>query len=144
MHYQYSFTVDQSSIDKNGHVNNVEYVRWMQGAATRHATATGALAKLAEYGATWVAREHRITYLKPAFLGETIGVQTWIQNFRRVRSCRKYRFVRPSDNTVLAYGETDWIFVSIKSGKPMAIPQDIQSLFTLVPDGDVIPTTGWD
>ncbi len=34
MHYQYRFDVDQSSIDENGHVNNVEYVRWMQETAT--------------------------------------------------------------------------------------------------------------
>ena len=143
-HHQYTFEVPTSAIDENGHVNNVEYVRWMQEAATAHATATGAIAKLVEFGATWVVRDHRITYLKPAMEGELIGVQTWIENYRRVRSCRKYRFIRLSDMAVLAHGETDWIFVNIATGKPMAIPESIQTLFTLVPDETSVPTTAWD
>jgi len=116
----------------------------MQDAATAHATSVGSIAKLVPYKATWVVRDHRITYLKPAQEGELIGVQTWIENYRRVRSCRKYRFVRLSDHAILARGETDWIFVSTETGKPMAIPQEIQSLFTLVPDDATVPSTDWD
>ncbi len=125
-------------------MNNVEYIRWMQETATAHATHVGAAAKLAALGATWFVREHRITYLKPSHEGELIGVQTWIANYRRVRSCRKYRFVRLSDYAVLAQGETDWIFVNIETGKPMTIPEDLQSLFSLVPDETIIPVSEWE
>ena len=53
MHYQYSFEVEPASIDENGHVNNVEYVRWMQEAATAHATGMGSMAALEALDATW-------------------------------------------------------------------------------------------
>lgn len=143
MHYQYSFEVEPASIDENGHVNNVEYVRWMQEAATAHATAMGSIAALEDLDATWVVREHDIKYFKPAFLGDRIGVQTWVESFRKVRSVRRYRFLNLADNSVLAEGATNWIFVSTKTGKPMTVPPQVQELFTLVPDSSAIPKDAW-
>ncbi len=143
MHYQYTFEVGPDAIDENGHVNNVEYVRWMQEAATRHAEAMGSLAALADLDATWVVREHDIKYFQPAFAGDRIGVQTWIENFRKVRSLRRYRFVKLDGYVVLAEGATHWIFVSTKTGKPMTVPPHIQELFTIVPDPAAIPTDTW-
>ena len=34
-------TIGADSIDLNGHVNNQEYVRWMQDVATAHSSAQG-------------------------------------------------------------------------------------------------------
>lgn len=144
MHFQYSFAVDPASIDENGHVNNVEYVRWMQEAATRHAEAMGSLAALENLDATWVVREHDIKYFKPAFAGDIIGVQTWVENFRKVRSLRRYRFLNVADNSTLAEGATHWIFVNTVTGKPMTVPPQIQQLFTLVPDSKSVPRDQWD
>lgn len=141
-HFQYSFVVAKASIDENAHVNNVEYVRWMQEAATRHATSFGLLELMAKDGTTWVAREHRIKYLQPAFEGETIGVQTWVANFRKVRSTRRYRFVRLPDLTVLAEGETDWIYVDVKTGKPRAAPKSVQEMFDTIKT-ETIPVRTW-
>lgn len=143
MYYQYSFAVEPASIDENGHVNNVEYVRWMQEAATCHAEAMGSMAALDALDATWVVREHDIKYFKPAFEGDRIGVQTWVENFRKVRSVRRYRFLSLADYSVLAEGTTNWIFVSTKTGKPMTVPPHVQTLFTLVPDSSVIPKDVW-
>ena len=75
--------------------------------------------------ATWVVREHRIEYFLPAFAGEEIQIKTWIENIRRVRSLRKYEFVRKLDSKVLVRGETDWVFVDIKTGRPRAIPDEV-------------------
>ena len=143
MHYQYSFTVQPHSIDENGHVNNVEYVRWMQEAATRHADTLGSIAALARYDATWVVREHDIKYLRPAFLGDTIGVQTWVESLRKVRSLRRYRFLNLATQEVLAEGSTHWIFVNASTGKPMTVPADIQALFTLVDSPAQVPLNEW-
>ena len=61
--YEYEFEVNASAIDGNGHVNNVEFVRWMQDAAVAHADARGLTAATREAGATWVVRSHRIDSL---------------------------------------------------------------------------------
>jgi len=92
--------VPQDSIDENGHVNNVVYVQWMQDIAVEHYASLGGIEAQGSDG-TWVVREHRIEYLLPAFAGEEIEIRTWVENLRRVRSLRKYEFVRKSSGKVL-------------------------------------------
>ena len=133
--HAYEIEVDASAIDPNGHVNNVEFVRWMQKAAVRHADERGCTAATAAAGATWVARSHHIEYLRPAFAGDRVRVQTWVADFRRAFSLRKYRFTRVSDGTPLARGETDWVFVDARTGRPRSIPDPIKAMFVLPPEG---------
>ena len=133
--YRSEFTVPDTAIDRNGHVSNVAYVQWMQDIAVRHFAATGGVDAMYDAGGTWVARSHHIEYLSPAFAGDRVEATTWVVNLRRVRSLRRYEFRRVSDGKILAKGETDWVFVSVESGRPSSIPEAIKQAFTLVPDG---------
>ena len=128
--YAKAFIVPGSAIDENGHVNNVLYVQWMQDVAVEHYSSIGGVAAQGP-DATWVVREHKIEYLLPAFAGEEIEIKTWVENVRRVRSLRKYEFVRKADGKVLVRGETDWVFVDLKTGIPRAIPEKVSKVFTL-------------
>jgi acyl-CoA thioester hydrolase len=76
-----------------------------------------------------VIRTHRIEYLNPAFAGDALTVLTWVANFRKVRSLRRYKFIRAADKTILAQGETDWVFVDAGTGRPRAIPDEIKNAF---------------
>ncbi len=131
--YQHSFIVPKEAIDNNGHVNNVEYLRWMQQAAELHSQVEGCTDASANLGATWVARSHRIEYFKPALLGEKIAVLTWVSNWRRARTLRKYKFIHLAFGSILTEGETEWIFVDAKTGRPRSIPEKISGLFELLP-----------
>ena len=129
-------TIPETALDANGHVNNVAYLQWMQEIAQEHYEFIGGTAFTMNIGATWVVREHRIEYLLPAFSGEVIEAQTWVENIRRVRSLRKYRFVRSSDGQLLVQGETDWVFINAGSGKPCRIPDDLRKIFRAIDDYD--------
>jgi acyl-CoA thioester hydrolase len=131
--FRYELNVSDDTIDENGHVNNVEYLRWMLDAAVMHSGILGCTAAIKEIGATWVVRTHHITYLLPAFAGEKIVVLTWVSNLRRVLSLRKYKVVRMADKAVLAEGETDWVFVHAETGKLRFMPKDIMALFEVLP-----------
>ncbi len=126
--YSKTITVPKEVIDGNGHVNNVVYVQWMQDIAVEHYASIGGI-KAQGPDATWVIREHKIEYFLPAFEGEEIEVRTWVENIRRVRSLRKYEFVRKSDNKVLVEGETDWVFVDVKTGRPQPVPPEVIETF---------------
>ena len=128
--YIRSFTIPAEAIDENGHVNNVAYVQWMQDIAVEHYAAIGGIAAQGN-DATWFIREHRIEYFLPAFAGEEIEIKTWVENVRRVRSLRKYEFVRKSDGKILVKGETDWVFVDAKTGAPRAIPEEVSRVFAM-------------
>jgi acyl-CoA thioester hydrolase len=132
--FLHEFIIPKNTVDENGHVNNVNYVQWMQDAAVRHYEAMGGRQITIDLGATWVVRSHTVEYLRPAFAGEHIKVLTWVANMRRVRSLRRYQFVRMEDEQLLVHGETDWVFVNISDGSPRAIPPEVATLFTLLPD----------
>ena len=127
------FIVPDSAIDGNGHVNNVAFVQWMQDAATRHFALGGCVEAMRAAGGTWVARSHHIEYLRPAFPGERLQILTWVADFSRVRTLRRYQFRRASDAQLLVRGETDWVFVNAQSGKPCSIPEAIRQAFVVIP-----------
>jgi acyl-CoA thioester hydrolase len=126
--YSKTFVISPSAIDENGHVNNVAYVQWMQDIAVKHYSSIGGIEAQGS-DVTWVVREHKIEYLLPAFAGEEIEIKTWVENIRRVRSLRKYEFVRKADGKTLVRGETDWVFVDTKNGMPRAVPEEVSKVF---------------
>lgn len=126
--YLKTITIPKSAIDENGHVNNVTYVQWMQDIAVEHYASIGGVAAQGP-DSTWVVREHKIEYFLPAFENEEIEIKTWVEDIRRVRSLRKYEFTRKNDGKVLVKGETDWVFVDAKTGRPLAIPKEVEDIF---------------
>jgi len=126
--YTKTINIPQSSIDENGHVNNVAYAQWMQDIAVEHYSSIGGIEAQGP-DVTWVVREHKIEYLLPAFAGEEIEIRTWVENIRRVRSLRKYEFVRKADGKTLVRGETDWVFMDVKTGSPRAVPDAVIKVF---------------
>jgi acyl-CoA thioester hydrolase len=132
--YRYDFIVPEDALDENGHVNNLVYLRWILDAAGLHVVSQGSMQATQACGATWIVRSHRIEYLRPAFAGEHISVWTWVANFRRVQSLRKYKVFRLEDKALLAEGETDWVFVDAQNGKMRSIPQEVQATFTILPE----------
>jgi acyl-CoA thioester hydrolase len=128
--YSKQITIPDSAIDENGHVNNVAYVQWMQDIAVEHYSSIGGVAAQGA-DSTWVVREHKIEYFLPAFAGQEIESKTWVENVRRVRSLRKYEFTRKADGKILVKGETDWVFVDSKTGRPREIPIEVLNVFKL-------------
>ena len=132
--FRTAFMVPPEAIDRNGHVNNVVYVQWMQDLAVAHWNSVGGEAVNEELGCTWVARSHHIEYLRPAYEGDEIEALTWVANIGRVRSLRKYAFRRLKDGRLIARGETDWVFVSAEDGRPAAIPKAIHGILPVSAD----------
>jgi acyl-CoA thioester hydrolase len=114
--YRRKITVGPGALDQNGHVNNVQYVKWMQEIAVEHYERIGGVTPTLAKGATWVVRSHQIEYFQPAYLGDEIEVRTWVVNIRRVRSLRRYEFTRTRD---------------LNTGRPLVIPKEVAQVFTL-------------
>lgn len=130
-----ALSVPDAAIDANGHVNNLEYLRWMQEAATGHSDACGwTLARYVETGTSWVVRSHAIEYLRPAFAGERLTVLTWVGGFAEQESPRHYLFWRDRDRKVLARARTLWVFVDAATGRARAIPEEVRVSFEVVAD----------
>jgi acyl-CoA thioester hydrolase len=132
--YEHRLTVPAEAIDGQGHVNNLEYIRWMQDAAVAHSQAQGWPASRYErLGGGWVVRTHRVEYLQAAFAGDQVVIYTWVADFRKIRSLRKYKMIRQADEIVLATAETDWAFIGLEHRVPRRIPSELAEAFEVVP-----------
>ncbi|GAB1471363.1 acyl-CoA thioesterase [Chloroflexota bacterium] len=127
--YSKIITIPAAAIDENGHVNNVVYVQWMQDIAVEHYASIGGIEAQGP-DSTWVIRKHSVEYFLPGFKGEEVEVRTWVEDLRKVRSLRMYEFVRKSDGKILVKGETDWVFIDVETGRPKAIPVEVENVFT--------------
>jgi len=128
-YYNHQHIVSAEEIDDLNHAGNYHYIKWMQYASIAHSTANGwAPKRYVDLGAGWVARTHRITYLKPAYEREPITVKTWIANMRGAISLRCYEIFN-ANGEMLASAETDWAFVNYAREKPTRIPVEVSSCF---------------
>lgn len=128
--FQYEFKIPSSAIDVNGHVNNVMYVQWMQDAAVAHSSSVGdTVERQVKDGVMWVARTHHIDYLRQAFEGDEITVETWTEGFKKTSSIREYRFFRKNDGILIAKANTFWVYLDRESFRPKAIEENIASRY---------------
>jgi len=128
------FRVRHYECDAYGHVNNTNYLRYMQEAAFDASAAAGYdLARYAALGQHWLVRETEIEYLAPLRYGDSVRVTTCVEDFHRVRSRRAYTLERVSDGAVVARGATEWVYISNQTGQPARIPPEMVAAF--LPEG---------
>jgi acyl-CoA thioester hydrolase len=125
-----TFRVRYYECDAYGHVNNANYLRYMQEAAFDASAAAGYdLARYAAIGRHWLIRETDIEYIHPLRYGDTVHVKTWVMDFRRVRSRRAYEFRRDGTNELVARASTDWAYLNDATGRPVSIPSEMMAAF---------------
>jgi acyl-CoA thioester hydrolase len=126
--------VEANAIDIHGHVNNQEYLRWMEEIAIEHSSAQGwPMERYLKSGISWYVRSHFIEYLRPALLDEEISVFTWIAGMGERESRRCTLFLRNgSRHKILSRAETHWTFVDVQRGRAIPIPEEVRSAFEIV------------
>ncbi|WP_419868010.1 acyl-CoA thioesterase [Chryseobacterium sp. CT-SW4] len=97
--------VTEDHIDQNNHVNNVQYVHWVEEAAAEH---WDALKDQTEYiNDFWMLLDHHIQYKKQAYLNDIITVKTYPLPPEGVKQPRKVEFYR--DEELLVDSSTLWL-----------------------------------
>jgi len=129
-----TFRIRSYECDAYGHVNNVNYLRYMQEAAFDASASRGYdQNRYAQINRLFLIRGTEIEYLRPLLYGDSVAVTTWVVDFRRVRSQRAYEFRRAADNELVARAVTDWVFLDRTNLRPVSIPDDL--IQTFMPDG---------
>ena len=128
--FELHYEVVKTDIDANNHVNNLEYLRWTLRAAHAHSKFVGwSSDRFREYGAGFIVRSHNIKYRLPALLGDQVTIKTWVKEFNKVSSIRKYQIIRSSDGRRLADAETNWVFVDHETTGLTPIPDEVREAF---------------
>lgn len=133
IHHQ-TFKVRYYECDAYGHLNNTNYLRWMQEAAFGASTAVGySIKKYDEIGHLWLVRETDIEYITPVAYEDEVEIKTWVMDLRRSRSRRAYEFTNKRTSQLAARASTDWVYLNAETLRPAMIPEEMQRAF--VPEG---------
>ncbi len=125
--FEHHFTVPESAIDDMDHVNNVVYLQWVQDIAKKHWESKTDDAIRNTY--VWVVLNHFIEYHSPAFENDKITIQTWIDNYRGVKSERHTKIINTTTQKVLVSAKTSWCLLYKETLRPARITNEISNLF---------------
>lgn len=117
--YTLSLRVPDADIDRQGHVNNVAFVRYVQDAAVAHWT-SAAPAEV-QAAVTWVVRRHEIEYLRPAFAGEELVLRTWVGEPSGATWERFTEVLRAGEEKPLVTARTVWVLLDATTGRPRRV-----------------------
>ncbi len=122
--YTRTFRVRYYECDAYGHLNSVNYLRYMQETAFDASADAGYdQQRYASMNRYWLIRETIIEYLQPLYYNQEVQVKTWIGDFRRVSSRRAYEFRTADSGLLCARAFTDWVFLDATTQQPTGIPE---------------------
>ena len=124
----YSMTTEVllEHIDALGHVNNVQYLHWVQDAAHNHWEAL--IQNIDKPLGVWVVRSHSITYKQAALEGDKLTLKTYVKQSRGVLSERIVEIFN-AEQKLLAVCSTQWCYINPINQKPEMIPNTVLELF---------------
>ncbi|MFN2137353.1 MAG: acyl-[acyl-carrier-protein] thioesterase [Candidatus Promineifilaceae bacterium] len=136
--YERPFRVRHMECDAYGHVNHAHYLRYMQEAALDASAAVGYdIARYEALGTLWLLRQTAIRYERPLRYGDTVIVKTWVADFRRATSRRRYELRLAGSDQIVAQAYSDWVYLDSESLRPRRVPPEMASAFA--PDGKLEP-----
>jgi acyl-CoA thioester hydrolase len=102
-----TFQVRQYECDALGHLNNANYLRYMQESTLDALASVGCdLARLLALGCAWRSRNIYIEYLRPLEFGDVVRVNTW--------------------NEAFAVAQMEFIIVDVTNDQEVPIPIEIR------------------
>ncbi|TVZ59461.1 acyl-CoA thioester hydrolase [Flavobacteriaceae bacterium MAR_2010_105] len=119
--------VTKNHLDAIHHVNNVQYVQWVQDVAEKHWNSKATPEILNSY--FWVLLSHHIQYKGQAVLDDVLTLKTFVTKSEGVTSTRTVEIYNYASGKLLTTSETNWCLMSRATLKPSRITQEIIDLF---------------
>ncbi|MGB1448390.1 MAG: acyl-CoA thioesterase [Flavobacteriaceae bacterium] len=125
--FEQTLTVEKDHLDELQHVNNVQYLQWVQEIAGAH---WQDLIKdnPSEFG-LWVVRSHHIEYKRQAKLGDRLRIVTHVEVTKGFQSERRVRFFLADSDQLVAQCSTQWCYLDPHSHKLLRIPEEVLAVF---------------
>jgi len=123
--FDHAVDIVPDDIDFMGHVNNANYLRWVQQAVVAHWNAVAPPSAVAAH--LWVALTHTITYRRPAFLDDKLVANVVVEQVKGARAF--YRTLIKRGETVLAEVKSTWCCLDAATSRPARLAPDIIQRF---------------
>jgi acyl-CoA thioester hydrolase len=127
--YTARIRVRHHELDCFGRVHPAVYLRYLALTAVDASADAGFDARwYAGAGGLWLVRRSTVSILQPTVADEELEIRTWVEDFRRVRSHRRYE-MRDETGALRLEARTDWVYVDAASGRPRRVPSEIEAAF---------------
>jgi YbgC/YbaW family acyl-CoA thioester hydrolase len=121
--------VRHNELDAFGRVYAAAYLRYLGQLAIDASTDAGFGSRwYDDAGLMWLVRRTSFEIAQPVGRDTVLDLSTWVEDFRRVRSYRRYE-ARAADGGVVATALTDWVLVDQTTGKPRRVPAEVEEAF---------------
>lgn len=118
--FEKQIMVTEEYIDGNNHVNNVQYVKWVEEIAGEHWDSVKD--KLGFPNDIWMLLDHHIQYKKQVYLGDIITVKTYPKAPEGIRQPRKVEFY--CQDQLVVDSLTLWVFIDKETQKIKRLDND--------------------
>lgn len=125
--FEKTLVVEKKHLDKQQHVNNVQYVQWVQEVAEDHWESKATEEQKQDY--IWVVVRHEIDYKKEAFLGDEVLLHTYVSDTTHVTSLRHVIIKNAKTGKLLAQAKTTWCLLDAKTKRPVKISEELKKIF---------------
>ena len=125
--HQYNLQVNKEHLDELDHVNNVQYLHWVQEISGAHWKSL--IEKDSCFYGIWVVRSHKIDYKRPAKLYDWLTLKTHVASTEGFLSQRIVKIYLKDTTTLVAQCTTQWCYLNAVTLELETIPENIFQLF---------------
>lgn len=117
--------VEENSIDEYDHVNNAEYLRWIEQISWAHSQQLGLdMDDYREHDRAMAVHRHELDYLAPAYAGDRLRMATWIVGCDgRLTLTRRFQLQRIEDGGTLLRARTRFACIELSTGRARRLPK---------------------
>ena len=119
--HRYAIGIEPADIDFMGHVNNANYLKWVQAAVVDHWQRLAPPDAVAAH--LWVALKLEITYRKPAFLNDDVIATVLLEKVQGARAFYETIIKRGED--VLAEVKSSWCCLDAETLRPSRLANNV-------------------
>lgn len=131
--FETDVVVRPDDIDMNNHVHNTKYLDYVQAARFDQMKNNYKMSmnEFHSLGLNWVASAAHIVFKRSLKLGDTARIKTQLKSYNGAQVTVSFWIENKETGKIAAEGYLDYTMVSIKSGRPVRIPEDIINKYSV-------------
>lgn len=117
-------------IDFVGHVNNINYITWMENGRVKLFEAAGIsiIDLLDKYNTLPIITETFIQYKRALFLNNRVRIEAWVSQINNASAILQFRFYNEKDE-LCTTGHQKGSFINSKTMRPIRISDALRTAF---------------
>lgn len=131
--FETEITIRPDDIDMNNHVHNSKYLDFVLAARYEQMTNNYKMSmdKFHKLNFNWVVSIAHVEYKRALKLDDKILVRTKVDSIQGAQSQVNFWIVKKDDKKTAAEGYIIYTMISLKSGKPVRIPEEIVKMYSI-------------